>query len=73
MNRWEGIDNPRLRGRKRPGVHVSSSSRIEGIDNPRLRGRKQKLMILSFHANIQNTDAQADQQWLEPQETTQIR
>ena len=45
----------------------------EGIDNPRLRGRKQKLMILSFHANIQNTDAQADQQWLEPQETIQIR
>ena len=48
----EGIDNPRLRGRKlhrRAPVHYTDK---EGIDNPRLRGRKLKLMILSFHANI---------------------
>ena len=41
----EGIDNPRLRGRKLSLQFNSSTISLEGIDNPRLRGRKQFLKI----------------------------
>ena len=37
----EGIDNPRLRGRKPQLINLSIDLLNEGIDNPRLRGRKQ--------------------------------
>ena len=36
----EGIDNPRLRGRKRRRKNEVIQDDTEGIDNPRLRGRK---------------------------------
>ena len=52
----EGIDNPRLRGRKL-NIRISWDVRkVEGIDNPRLRGRKLHYVFIIEHIVIEGID-----------------